>query len=280
VIEFGRGESFRRRGWLERAGQACRAPLANSRLKKPLKQIYESALDQFTGRRLVARLPHGETVRLAAANRHVAWNPEEYEAFRRVVKAGATVLDVGANLGAYTVLLAGWVSPGGRVHAFEPAPEARRGLEKHLALNRVTDRVTVHAEALSDGRRSARFRAIGMQGDNRLLPAAGAEGIVVATTSIDEFCAANAVQPSFIKLDVEGAELDVLRGARSTIASGGEALALFVEMHPQLWSAFGYARADLEAELERQGLRAERLDGQPDPWSLAGVTLRLRPCAS
>ena len=151
---------------------------------------------------------------------------------------------------------------------------------KHLALNHVADRVAVHAEALSGEQGSARFRAIGMQGDNRLLPPGGADGIVVATTSIDEFCAANALQPSFIKLDVEGAELDVLRGARATIANGGEALALFAEMHPQLWSAFGYSRADLEAELDRQGLRAERLDGQPDPWSLAGVTLRLRPCAS
>lgn len=280
MMEFGRGDDFRRRGWLERAGQACRAPLANSRLKRPLKQIYESALDHFAGQRLVATLPHGETVRLTAANRQVAWNPEESEAFRRVVKAGATVLDVGANLGAYTVLLAGWVGAGGRVHAFEPAPDARSGLIKHLALNGVSDRVTVHAEALSDGQRSARFRAIGMQGDNRLLPAGATEGIAIATTSIDEFCAAHALQPSFIKLDVEGAELDVLRGARATIASGGESLALFVEMHPQLWSVFGYSRADLEAELDRQGLKAERLDGQPNPWSLAGVTLRLRPCAS
>jgi FkbM family methyltransferase len=280
VIEFGRGDDFRRRGWLERAGQACRAPLANSRLKKPLKRIYESALDHLTGERLVASLPHGETFRVTATNRQVTWNPEEYEAFRREVKAGATVLDAGANLGAYTVLLAGWVGAAGRVHAFEPAPDARSGLMKHLALNHVADRVTVHAEALSDGRSTARFRANGMQGDNRLLPPGGADGIVVATTSIDEFCAANALQPSFIKLDVEGAELDVLRGARSTIASGGEALALFVEMHPQLWSAFGYSRTDIEAELDRQGLRAERLDGRPDPWSLAGVTLRLRPCES
>jgi FkbM family methyltransferase len=279
-MEFGRGDDFRRRGWLERAGQACRAPLANSRLKKPLKQIYEAALDHFAGERLVARLPHGETVRLTAANRQVAWNPEEYEAFRRVVNAGATVLDVGANLGAYTVLLAGWVGAAGRVHAFEPAPDARKGLMRHLVLNGMTDRVEVHPEALSDGQRTARFRAIGMQGDNRLLAEGAEEGIAVTTTSIDAFCTGKSVQPSFIKLDVEGAELDVLRGARATIARGGEALALFVEMHPQLWSAFGYSRPDLEAELAHQGLRAERLDGQPDPWSLAGVTLRLRRCAS
>jgi FkbM family methyltransferase len=279
-MEFGRGDDFRRPGWLERAGRPFRAPLANSRLKAPLKRMYESALDHFAGGRLVAHLPHGESVRLTAANRQVAWNPEEYEAFRRVVQPGATVLDVGANLGAYTVLLAQWVGASGRVHAFEPAPAARAGLMRHLILNGIRDRVVVHAEALSDRQGSARFRAVGMQGDNRLLGADATDGIAVTTTSIDEFCTDNGMVPSFIKLDVEGAELLALRGARSTIASAGDALGLFVEMHPQLWPAFGYSRADLESELERQGLRAERLDGQPDPWSLAGVTLRLRRCAS
>ena len=279
-MEFGRGDDFRRPGWLERAGRPFRAPLANSRLRAPLKRMYESALDRFAGERLVARLPHGERIRLTAANRQVAWNPDEYEAFRRVVKTGATVLDVGANLGAYTLLLAQWVGASGCVHAFEPAPASREGLIRHLVLNGVAERVTVHPEALSDGQRTARFRSVGMQGDNRLLAPDANEGIAVTTTSIDAFCTAGALHPSFIKLDVEGAELDVLKGARATIASAGDSLALFVEMHPQLWPAFGYVREDLEAELERQGLRAERLDGQPDPWSLAGVTLRLRRCAS
>ena len=60
-MEFGRGDDFRRRGWLERAGHAFRGPLANSRLKEPLKRMYESALDRFAGPRLIARLPHGES---------------------------------------------------------------------------------------------------------------------------------------------------------------------------------------------------------------------------
>jgi FkbM family methyltransferase len=279
-MEFGRGDDFRRPGWLERAGQSFRAPLANSRLKGPLKRIYESVLDQFAGNRLVAHLPHGESVRLTAANRQIAWNPEEYEAFRRVVKPGATVLDIGANLGAYTVLLAQWVGASGRVHAFEPAPSARAGLTRHLHLNGIRDRVVVHPEAVSDRPGTARFRAVGMQGDNRLLGSDTTDGIDVTTTTIDEFCSASAIRPSFIKLDVEGAELQALRGARSTIASAGGAVGLFVEIHPHLWPAFGYSRADLEAELQHQGLRLERLDGQPDPWSLAGVTLRVRHCAS
>jgi hypothetical protein len=72
----------------------------------------------------------------------------------------------------------------------------------------------------------------------------------------------------------------VLRGGRKTLAAVGNGLALYVEMHPHLWAGFGYARADLELELARQGLRVERIDGRPDPWAIAGVCLRLTRCVS
>lgn len=278
-MEFGKGDGFRRPGLLERAGRPFRNRLTDPRLKVPLKRLYEGVLDALPGDRLVSRFPHGETVRLAGAYRQVMWNSEEYEAFRQDVPPGATVFDVGANLGAYTLLFAQWVGPAGRIHAFEPAPGARRGLERHLALNRLSDRVTVHHEAVSDGPGVARFTGDGVQGDNRLA-GDGAGTIDVTTTSLDAICAAHGLTPALIKLDVEGAELAVLRGARATIAAAGDALALYMEIHPHLWASFGYGQAELEHELDRQGLRPERLDGRPDPWGLAGVCLRLRRCAS
>jgi hypothetical protein len=124
-----------------------------------------------------------------------------------------------------------------------------------------------------------RFRAAGLHGDNRIAAAAGADGIDVRTTSIDEFCAARGLSPTFIKVDVEGAELDVLKGARRTIAAERRDLHLYVEMHPRLWPLFGASREQIERELSEQGLVAERLDGRPDIWELEGVCLRVRPCA-
>ena len=279
-MEFGKGDRYRRQGWIERAAQPFRGALTGSRWRAPLKRMHEAVLDAMPGDRLVGRFPHGEQVRLAAAYRQVGWNADEYEAFRQVVQAGATVLDIGANLGAYTVLLAQWVGATGRVHAFEPAPGAREGLCRHVLLNGVEGRVAVHSQAVSAATGVARFRAVGLQGDNRLMPGTTEPAIEVGTTSIDEFCGAHGSQPGFIKVDVEGAELDVLKGGRATIAAAGDALQLYVEMHPHLWSAFGYSGADLQAELDVQRLRAERLDGQPDLWTLAGVCLRLRPCES
>lgn len=278
--EFGVGEEFRRPGLLERAGRPFRNRLTDPRVREPLKRLYEGILETLQPGRLVSRFPHGERVRLAAAYRQVVWNPQEYEAFRADVPAGSTVLDVGANLGGYTMLLAQWVGPSGRVHAFEPAPAARAGLLRHAALNGVADRVVVHAEAVAAARGTARFRASGVQGDNRLAADGDPQGFDVETTSLDEFCRSRGISPAFIKVDVEGAELDLLRGARRTIAAAGAGLRLYMEIHPDLWPAFGYTREDLEAELRIQGLRAERLDGGADPWTLRGVCLRLRPCAS
>jgi FkbM family methyltransferase len=279
MIELGHGQTFRQTGWLERAAARCRGPLDRSPLKRPLKRAYDALLDRLPGDRLVCRFPGGESVRVAAAFRHITWNAEEYAAFRRDVAPGDVVLDVGANVGAYTLLFGRWVGPAGRVFAFEPAPEARRGLERHIALNGLASRVAVRAEAMTDRRGVARFTASGPAGDNRLVPASRA-GLDVQTISIDDFCADTNARPALIKIDVEGAELDVLTGARRTIAARRGAIRIYVELHPHLWPDPGRTRALLEAELAHQQLRAERLDGQPDIWGLEGVCLRLCPCGS
>jgi FkbM family methyltransferase len=281
MIELGRGEAFRNAAWLERTAAALRRPLARSPLREPLKRAYEALLDHLPGDHLVSHFPGGESVRLAAAYRQVTWNLEEYRAFKADVAPGDVVFDVGANLGAYSLLLAQWVGPAGCVYAFEPAPEARRGLERHVRLNDCSHRVMISAEAVSATRGLAQFRASGPQGDNRLVTSGdGGDRIPVRTTSIDEFCSAHHLAPSLIKIDVEGAELEVLRGARRTIVARGDALHVYVEMHPGLWPSMGCSREQMEEELARQGLVAERLDGGADLWGIEGVCLRLRRCVS
>ncbi len=73
----------------------------------------------------------------------------------------------------------------------------------------------------------------------------------VSAVSIDQFCADRGLTPQVIKIDVEGAELAVLRGARATIAAAGPGLQLFVEMHPHLWTERGIAAEDVRASAKR-----------------------------
>jgi hypothetical protein len=99
----------------------------------------------------------------------------------------------------------------------------------------------------------------------------------VDVVTLDGFCEREGLRPDFVKIDVEGAELVVLRGARRTIEVTRNHLSLFVEMHPTVWPSLGVAQADLEAELERQSLRVEPLVKGQDPWAVEGVCVRLIP---
>lgn len=282
---IGIGRSYREPTWFERLGSRLRSVVPGTVWHHRLRALFRSTLGWAASDQLVATLPGGEQVRMLPEHRQLAWNAEEYAAFKSAIAPGATVLDVGANLGAYTVLFAQWVGPRGRVFAFEPAPECRSGLRRQLELNGVAARVEVRAEAVAESAGVRSFRADGLRGDNRLAGKGdqpGAAGWVsVPTTSIDEFCDRAGVAPDVLKIDVEGAELEVLRGARRTLGRNGSRLAVFVELHPRVWLQTGVARRDVEAELAAQGLAIERIDGGGDPWAIEGVCVRVRQrCAS
>jgi FkbM family methyltransferase len=247
-----------------------------------LRGLYNGVLARTAGD-FVCTLPGGERLRVLPQHRNITWNPEEYAAFRAAVRPGDCVLDVGANLGAYSLLFGLWAGDTGRVFAFEPAPVPHAGLTAHVVLNGLTGRVTPLQQAVTSADGTADFIADGMDGANRLTTTGAAGGSALArvtTTTLDSFCRAAGLRPDVIKIDAEGAELDVLRGGRATIRAAGAGLRLFVEMHPHLWPAFGTSRAEIEAELAHQGLTPERLDGLADIWSIEGVCLRLRPCGS
>lgn len=275
-MQTGIGRHYRDPSWLERlvSGSAGRAP---AWLRRPLKRAFGALLSALPGDHLTCRLPGGETIRVDPDYRHLAWNAEEYHALKRATREGATVLDIGANVGSYTLLFARWVGATGRVYAFEPAVASRAGLERHLSINGLSDRVTVRAEAISDRSGAASFLDAGTHGDNRLVPAATPGTASVLALGIDELCEALGLSPDVIKIDIEGAELAALRGARRTIAARGPALALFVELHPGIWPSLGVTRGAIEDELRRQSLVVEPLPGVGDPWALEGVCVRVRP---
>ena len=243
-----------------------------------LKRWYMAALTaQSGGKGLPAALPGGERVRVLPEHGHLGWNPDEYRAFRDAVRPGMTALDVGANVGAYALLLGQWVGPAGTVYAFEPAPETFDGLVRHIHLNGLQAIVHPVRTAIGASATSALLLAAGTHGESRLAtPSDGTAGAIsVPVTTIDEFCEAHRLTPAFVKVDVEGAELDVLRGARETIRRCRRDLALFVEMHPTIWRTIGVARSEILDELARQSLEVAALVPSQDPWSLEGACVRL-----
>jgi FkbM family methyltransferase len=273
--QVGRGEHFRSSSWIERGIRRLRGRQARP-APAALRRLHDLVLNLIPGDHLVSTLPGGERVRVSPRYRYLSWNPEEYAAFKAAVRPGTIVFDVGANIGAYTVLFAQWTGAAGRVFAFEPSPQSIAGLREQLRLNDLSDRVEIVEAAVSERAGTAAFDCGGASGTNALVTDAGrgAHVIRVETTSLDAFCASRGVHPSIVKIDVEGAELEALRGARETLARPD--VDAFVEFHPSVWKARGITRNDIDSELTRQRLTPEPLHPSIDIWATEGISVRLR----
>ena len=132
------------------------------------------------------------------------------------LRPGDLFIDVGANVGSYTILAAGAI--GADVIAFEPGKNARDWLNRNVKLNDVENLVDVHHEAVGSKIGTSAFTK-GLDCTNRLVPseASGPEGEVVDITTLDNVL--DGKSPAMLKVDVEGFETEVIRGAVNTLAN-------------------------------------------------------------
>lgn len=144
-----------------------------------------------------------------------SYEPEQSALFDALIEPGATVFDVGAHVGYYTMLSSQLAGERGHVIAFEPNPRNFAFLQRHVAMNRLAN-VRVEELAVSDTNGTAHFEFGTGSGTGHL---AGDGALTVRTVRLDDYCGANDLRPDAIKIDVEGGELAVLRGAESTLAS-------------------------------------------------------------
>lgn len=126
-----------------------------------------------------------------------------------LLREGETMWDVGAHHGYVSLCASRRVGPGGRVHAFEPSAGNRWFLERHVAWNSARN-VVIHREALGAADGEARF---GGRGTSRTLAIGRGDEVVQVRTAASVLAAGLAPPPTFVKVDVEGAEGDVLAGA-------------------------------------------------------------------
>jgi FkbM family methyltransferase len=162
------------------------------------------------------------------------WEPDLTAWLRDRLSPGATVVDVGANVGYYTTLAANAVGPDGTVVAIECLPSTAKILRDNIALNQL-DNVAVHALAVGEEAGAAPVYSGGV--DNTGAASTNGHGVAEATVpvqTLDEILRAHpAERISFIKIDVEGDELKVLRGARRTLQALQPGAAVLVEVDPK-----------------------------------------------
>lgn len=144
---------------------------------------------------------------------------------REMVEVGQTVIDVGANIGFFTVYMAVFVGPSGRVYAFEPLRRNAELLKRSVAENGLGDRVVVEQAAVgqSSGPGKLLFLEHMLNSGGSYLFEDGMQipdghGIQhVQVVALDEYALLGPV--SFIKMDIEGAEPLALRGARRILST-------------------------------------------------------------
>jgi len=145
-----------------------------------------------------------------------SFEPQATADVRRLIRPGWTVLDVGANVGYYTLLFSHLVGPSGQVHAFEPTSYAFGRLLRNMALNDTV--LPPNIRPLRAGLlRSAgeRREAIESQFSARVLAYSQAE--VLTFTTLDDYCSSRNLTLNFVKIDVDGYDVDVVQGGRSTL---------------------------------------------------------------
>ena len=177
------------------------------------------------------------------------------------------VFDIGADVGIFTLGAAKRVGDG-TVFAFEPNPARASIIERHVRLNHWQARARVIPSAVSDRDGTIRFyttdwvMAGSLSRENAEIPGENQRGraveLEVDSVSLDRFCDEMRCVPDVLKIDVEGAELLVLRGGRNLLLTVRPLI--FCEVHPLQLVNCGSSLVELEALLFDVGYELERLD--------------------
>lgn len=199
------------------------------------------------------------------------------EFFRARLTKGMVFADVGAQVGQYTLLSAKCVGAEGHVHAFEPSPATLLRLRKNIALNGFQN-VTFHELAVADfsgetelhiqeqnpdgvntGTNSLRMKSDWTQAAHVVVPVRPLDDVLCNIKRLDA-----------LKVDVEGAELAVIRGAQETLKKFKPLIA--IEAEEDSAQAFGYSTRELKAAIENLGYNLFRISREGKTAELVRVS--------
>ncbi|MEI6972925.1 MAG: FkbM family methyltransferase [bacterium] len=190
----------------------------------------------------------------------------------RHVRPGSTVIDVGANIGFFTTRLARWAMPGGRVLAIEPDELNLAMLGRTVARAGLTAAVDIIPGVAAEMVGTLHLRLNPYHpADHRI----GNSGVPVPAHTLDGLLAERGWPAvSLIKIDVQGAEIRVLRGAREALTRFRPAF--YVEIDDGALSRAGFSAAELIAEFDGFGYRLFELrpDGGVEALTVAEAARR------
>lgn len=199
----------------QRAPSSWRRAFVNARLAPKVRNIFNrfyadtpavfGLAEPLPGHRM--RL-HWQTQKAYVFGTH---EPEVAKAIRSTVQAGQVALDVGANIGYHTLLLAKQVGPLGKVIAFEPLPGVFKVLQENVALNGYRN-VVLENKAVAGCSGPVSIEIKDADPLTSTASIVSGRGIEVQAVSLDDYFASRGERVAFVKMDVEHAEAQVVEG--------------------------------------------------------------------
>ena len=212
---------------------------------------------------------------------------EAVDLIGRFLDPGETMIDVGAGIGAYSVVAGAAVGPGGRIEAFEPSPTRRPALEANLRLNGLAN-VQIHANLAGDGRRLDLFvDGNGRSGLRRW--SVRSEGVaqrdLLRVTSLPVDTLMRGRRCSLMRIGAAGGEMRVLEGAAGLLGRP-DAPTVMIGIEEQALADFGHIPSQLVTWLGARGHEIYAYDGERNrllqsgaPWRLGRLLLAFPPAA-
>ncbi len=150
-----------------------------------------------------------------------------------LISEGDSILECGGHHGCTAIILSKWVGPAGKVVTFEPLPANCKIIEKNIRLNHLTN-VTLERKALGPNQQT-----IFITNSSNASVSTSDKGVKVDQTCLDDYAYLN---PTFIKIDVEGFEKQVLLGAQKILATCPK---LAIEIHTEDIHKYGASLSDI-----------------------------------
>jgi FkbM family methyltransferase len=188
------------------------------------------------------------------------------------LRPGDTAVDVGANIGIHSAVMASCVGSSGRVLSLEPNTRVAERLRQNLVLNRL-DQIEVFEVGASDSNGVATLWAPSDHDANQgtaTLARHDGSPVLIRTTRLDDLAELSAL--ALLKIDAEGWEYPILRGAEQLL--GAHHPRLLFEFDPYTWAAGGWKWRDCASYLEGLGYSSLAIIGRHGMERLTGDPLR------
>ena len=188
------------------------------------------------------------------------YEKEVTEIMMAEIRPGEITGDIGAMIGYHTVTMARAAGPGGPVYAFEPNPANYRILTANIDGNRCLNAMPILGAAGAANGEAWLYLNPDNAGDNSIYEVKGRAKIQVRQYALDAYFFNPERRPTFLKIDTQGFEVEVLKGAREILKNPG--LRMVVEYYPRGLKATGATGQDLLDLIQNAGFFVFLIDRQ------------------